>query len=535
MSQFNDAPERDDNEIGNDSASEVAGSVRNLSNTAHRYNEGQKAQNNSGSSEDKSDNNGDSDNKSDSNNSEKPNSSDNKDAPNESGNSNNTVEDNPTSSDFSNNFSNNSPDNSNGGNNKTAPNNKNNKNGQTPTNSQDPSQDPNNPDGENNQPENNQQNNTPQNNNAGNGPKVSSGPKPGDVAGESGGGVNTNAGTVKPPSSAESGSQAASQGAQAAQQGAEAAKQAGEVAQAAAEGAAEGSVVPGAGTVAVAAARTAWALRHTIAKLVMVIILVIAILSSAIESLPGIIWNQAFDEDGKEIETSIEAVYGDLVATVQDFVNDAYTEAVIEATEKYNKGNKIKIDGEEVNLNELNTPILGDGIGDETIDKDGNPHYKYAIGSDICEIIAHFTVKCKLENEEPTKENLLKYFEKGRDELFKVETTNKFKKDGVKKKLKKLVYVEYVQVPQYKLDVLESKELALTTAALEGAWWETKNQDFIYYLVDYPGISVEEYNTLCDNYNTVSSAFFEHSSPDGSVSFPVAGDISKIYYSNFTA
>lgn len=439
MSQFNDVPERDDNEIGNDSASEVGSSIKNLKDTIDNYKEGQKSQGNTGDSESKSDNKDGE--KSDSNNSEGPSGSDEKGTPNDSGNSDAS-----------------SKNTDNKGQNPNAPHQENN------------------PNQNNNSPSNNQAGKNPQgNDNVGNTPQVTSGPKPGDVAGESGG-ASTNAGAIKPPSSSESGSQVANQGAQAAQQGAEAAKQAGEVAQAAAEGAAEGSVVPGAGTVAVAAAKVAWASRHTIAKLFMVIILVIAILSSAIETIPGVIWQMAFDENGKEVDITIEEIYTDLEQTVQNFVNEAYSDSMNKAMAKYNTGTEVVVNGKTVNLNEIYDLALGkqktDRRGNVVRDENGNICYEYDMGSDICDIIAHFTVKCKLKNEEPTKENLRKYLDKSKDKLFTREEIP----------MKKIVYDIYTLVPEYDLPAKKNKKRTVLNG--ETYYIDSNGKPEIVYLHD---------------------------------------------------
>ena len=361
MSQFQDTPERDDNEIGNDSPADIASSLSNFDKTLKSYKEGQKTKGNHGDG-------GDGD---DGRDSQTPEQADGSDSPNVQ-NNNWEQSSNPQNNDQAN-----------------------------PTNASDSSgsQNRNQPDSSQTGKQNsNAGSNTPSNSSSGNGANSVTG----------GNGASTNAGTVGKAGveSAPKSAQPSYEAAQAAQKGAEAAKAASEaasVAQAAAEGAAEGSVVPGAGTVAVAAARVAWASRHTIMKVVAVVLLICLMLVNAVEALPSAIWQTVFDKEGDSY-TSIEEVYNDLEKTVQEVITEAYNDTIEKAEGTVNSY------GTRPDLNELRDVSLGPQLS-----------------TDICDVIAYFTVRCEIENKAPTKKYLKKLLRENKDKFFPV-TELKMKK-----------------------------------------------------------------------------------------------------------
>lgn len=245
--------------------------------------------------------------------------------------------------------------------------------------------------GNNNPNKSGQENNKASPNNSqpeGGGNATSTGIKPGDVGGESG--ANTNAGTlgsagVNSSMNVEKGGEAAARTAQSAEQAkqaGEAAKEAAEVAEATAEGAAEGSVVPGVGTVIVAALKAAWALRKTIYKVFMALLMVVLIPICSISTLPSAIWSAAFGDDGSVIETSsVDSAYKEYEQTLNDFLEIAYNES------KEKAQNRVDSYGSHPELNEL-------------VDASGG----YQLDTDACSAIAHFTVMCQMKNKKATPE-----------------------------------------------------------------------------------------------------------------------------------
>lgn len=244
----------------------------------------------------------------------------------------------------------------------------------------------------NNQNQNNNNNNdcssgnNTQQGNTGNQNATGTGIKPGDVGGESG--ASTNAGTlgsagVNSSMSVEKSGPSAVQTAQSAEQAkqtAEAAKQTAEVAEATAEGAAEGSVVPGVGTVVVAALRAAWALRHTIYKVLMSLLLVLLIPICSISTLPSAIWTEAFEDDGSVVEAAtIDSVYKEYERVLNEFLEEAYNES------KEKAQNRVDSYGSHPELNEL-------------VDASGG----YQLDTDVCSAIAHYTVMCQMKNRKPS-------------------------------------------------------------------------------------------------------------------------------------
>ena len=280
----------------------------------------------------------------------------------------------------------------------------------------------NNNNGDNPSGENNTQQGNPGNQNA-----TGTGIKPGDVGGESG--TSTNAGTINSAGvnssmSAEKGGEAAAQTAQSAEQAkqaGEAAKEAAEVAEATAEGAAEGSVVPGVGTVVVAALRAAWALRHTIYKVFMSLLMVLLIPICSISTLPSAIWSSAFEDDGSVVEAAtIESVYKEYEQELNEFLEEAYNES------KEKAQNRVDSYGSHPELNEL-------------VDASGG----YQLDTDACSAIAHFTVMCRVKNKEATPE----YFRKCLDN-YKLLHPNAFfpREEEV---VRKLQYDTYIPISFY--------------------------------------------------------------------------------------
>ncbi len=336
---------------------QVGSSLYNLGQKANAYNEGQKNQ------QDKNNSNGDGSN------------NDSSDVSDLSGGNNNDVsppnEPNPDGSEPS-------PQSSQANTGEKSPNNK-----SSPSNNQNQN---------NNNNNNGSSGNNTQQGNTGNPNATGTGIKPGDVGGESG--TSTNAGTlgsagVNSSMSVSKGGESAAQTAQSAEQAkqtAEAGKQAAEVAEATAEGAAEGSVVPGVGTVVVAALRAAWALRHTIYKVFMSLLLVLLIPICSITTLPSAIWSEAFEDDGSIVEAAtIESVYKEYEKVLNDFLEEAYNES------KEKAQNRVDSYGSHPELNEL-------------VDASGG----YQLDTDACSAIAHFTVMCQVKNKEATPE----YFRK---------------------------------------------------------------------------------------------------------------------------
>lgn len=272
-------------------------------------------------------------------------------------------------------------------------------------------------------------NNNTQQGNTGNPNATSTGIKPGDVGGESGAstnagvlgsaGVNSNS-SMSVGKSGESATQTA-QSAEQAKQASEAAKQTAEVAEATAEGAAEGSVVPGVGTVVVAALRAAWALRHTIYKVLMSLLMVLLIPICSISTLPSAIWSAAFEDDGSIVEAAtIDSAYKEYEDTLNEFLEEAYNES------KKKAQNRIDSYGSHPELNEL-------------VDASGG----YQLDTDACSAIAHFTVMCQVKNKEATPE----YFRQCLDN-YKLLHPNAFfpREEEV---IRKLQYDSYVPISLY--------------------------------------------------------------------------------------
>jgi len=285
----------------------------------------------------------------------------------------------------------------------------------------------------NNQNQNNNNNNdgssgnNTQQGNTGNQNATGTGIKPGDVGGESG--ASTNAGTlgsagVNSSMSVEKGGEAAAQTAQSAEQAkqaGEAAKEAAEVAEATAEGAAEGSVVPGVGTVVVAALRAAWALRKTIYKVLMSLLLVLLIPICSISTLPSAIWTEAFADDGSVVEgMTIDTAYKEYEQTLNEFLEEAYNES------KEKAQRRVDTYGSHPELNEL-------------VDASGG----YQLDTDACSAIAHFTVMCQMKNKEATPE----YFRKCLDNYKLLHPNAFFPREEVV--VRKLQYDTYIPINFY--------------------------------------------------------------------------------------
>lgn len=239
--------------------------------------------------------------------------------------------------------------------------------------------------------------------------------------GASGGNAGAQVGSEATKEAVNKGSQ------QAVQAAVEGTKAAAETGAGVATGAATGTAVGGPVGTAIGAA---WGLRHTLFKTVCAIVLVLAVLISFFHTLPEVVYYSVFGFDGgnNEENLTIESIYADLADAIQDLIDEAYEYSYEQAKKK------IKSSGYDYDISLENL----------TDKAKNSAHY------DVAHILAAYSVMLG-EDEEPSKDDLIKKLKNHKDEFFPI--TSEVKTEEV------IVPVEYWTYKPVSINCVTSKTL----------------------------------------------------------------------------